>query len=371
MNDIYFYKKALGCITDLSTGDATAKMAKENAFLGLASIHAAYNHEGASNSNIRLIALPDFTMTRNKSRWDAGFSYGCVVLMDSELPPLIPVGFRPNCCGVTMLKLKEDVPCIAEASNRLVEIIKSMPMTDDDDFSRGNHFLAILKRHNSNDIYALLHSSFGIVKRDSENGPGLYPEKSRHWKSRIKCIDSIGYPFEYLYAKDAIDYYKTYMKYDEFTKTMRAKAMLELFDGAEIIFNETHEGFYGIDKILLGAYVSDIIFEMPIMIAPDQPVSWVKINKTIDHIAEDSSLPPLYMSPHGAGYTLNDVINAKSLTKNNSVYEIKYSNKAIMHCSTVQDLMISYRKNVTEFWSNRFGGCQKSFDLTPLFFSKV
>jgi hypothetical protein len=369
MQDSSDYIRALESLVDLSSQDATATIAKENAYLGIMRILTAYRQEGHPDADVRLIGLPDMTMTRNHLRWQAGFSYGCVILMDSALPPLIPIDFRPNCCGVTLAEIDRDNFEFSHVVQKLhdgLDINKEMKTQD---LSRGNHFVAVLRTGGR--FFALLHSSFAEVKKDTPARPGLYSEQSAYWSHRTRSVEIGDQTFTYLYGDDAEEYYTVYKKSEAWTKRIRSAVISDLFPCANVVFNETHEGFFDIKTLLLGAYVSHESFDFPLMVAPDVPMTYLHTNKTLKMLTGDDSLPELYVSPHGAGYAINDAVSGAVSKVSPTIYEIEFRNRSVMHCTNIQGLMLSYRKDVTDYWCDCFGASKKLFDLEPVFFAKI
>ncbi|MES9901314.1 MAG: hypothetical protein ABW168_01370 [Sedimenticola sp.] len=370
MDHVDAYELAIKRILDLSTKDATSAIARENAALGLKRIIWAYNLVGNKNPDVSLVALPDFTITRNALRWQAGFSYGCVLQLDSGVDPLIPVNFRPNACGVALAKIGEESENYDTIIQRFRKTIEKHDAISSDDFNRRNHFLALLR--NDDAYYVLLHGSFGFIKKDTRYGPGLYSEQTDFWKEKYRRLGPPGQEDYFLVGEDAEKYHETYLQHESLTMEIREKVILDVFPEAEFVFHSTHEGFAGINTLLLGAYVERTPFEFPLMVAPDKNIPMITNNKSLRELTNDQWSIDLYAAPHGAGYAIDDVATATtSACGLDDTYELQYENGATMYCRGIQNTMLSYRKETEEFWCERIGAGNKTFDMSPLMFAKV
>lgn len=196
-----YYNQAVGQFHDYSTGDPTSVLAKEHGLIGLTRIIMCMNMVGINPSHVDFIALPDFTYTRNKLRWNAGFPYGCIIKFHEDDVPFIPVDFRPNCCGVVFAELPEFNESALSLQQKYYNIVSSYSELDSNDFNRRNHFMGIYQCEKNKKYYFLLHGSFNFAKR------ALYSEKNESLFLDIKSEIIMGEPFTYLIGSQAQSYY--------------------------------------------------------------------------------------------------------------------------------------------------------------------
>ena len=365
-----FYEKALDHFIDISTEDATSILAKEKALIGLSLLIECYEQHSIPYDDLSLVALPDFTFTRNNLRWQNGFAYGCVVFLPKNGTPLIPIGFRPNCCGVILSKINEWDGDDKSFSEKFKDVVGSHDFINPNDFNRRNHFLSILKEENSQNYFALLHGSFSKIKSDQKNLPGLYIEKSDYWKEKVSQVQvgTNGYSFPYLISDSANEYYELYQKQEALSLKYREVIFNDLFDYHEVLFHEIHEGLFNKSTILLGAYASTTPFVCPLMVSPQTEVTMVKINQNLSALTKNRISEPLYISPHGAGYELHGV---KKAANHNSEYILQFNNDATMRTNNILDLPFCYRKNVVEEWCVTKQAGEKKTSLIPIFSTKL
>ncbi|WP_422107535.1 hypothetical protein [Winogradskyella sp.] len=369
MNDLY--RHALDKFIDLSTKDVTAALSKENAIIGLQKLLSSYQENNISFDNVNVVALPDFTFTRNQLRWNAGFAYGCIIMLEPSENPIIPLEFRPNCCGVILSKIRNWDGNRKSFCERLVEIIKSYEKIDLDDFKRRNHFVSILQDRND-DFYCLFHGSFASVKRDSESLPGLYTERSQYWEDKTKTNASFK-DFKYLIGNPAKEYFDIYKIHEAFTIRQRELIFDDLFDDNHTqIFNSTHEGFFDINTILLGGYVDARSFECPIMLSPESSIPIVENCSSLRDLTENKCNSNLYCAPHGGGYAWPYVESAviENGTGQNYAQLTMTNNQSVMFCDNIGDMPFQYRTNVANFWVEDKGAGRIVNDLQPIFFAK-
>lgn len=342
--DIYEY--ANKNLLDYSGQDSTSNLIKEYAIYGLYNLLSAIDEIGGSVENTRLIALPDFTFSRNEHRWRDGYPYGSIISMDTNNIPFMPLGFRPNCCGITMCKLsggKINPNEILEKRERLSTLF---PDLSKDDLNRGNHFIGIYYDKENSEYYSIIHGSFSFVKFGYQSLPGLYTDKTKYWDNKKHTYRTPYTKFEYLIDDAAIEYYNAFKTYDKITKKNREKIAEFLFEGCNIIFNETHEGLFNEHTIILGAYVMNHPFSCPIMLSSETNLPIVEINKIISDLG-------FYACPHGGGYYLTNMKDGH-YNSQKSVYEITYTNNAKLITTDIRNLIYTYRTNTDNVWINTF-----------------
>lgn len=333
MNSDYLLKLARSRIFSIGASDASAMISIMNASYGLGKIIYALEKIGLDSSSVYTVFAPDGGISRNHSRWDAGFSYGCVVnwanpknSASATFPQI-----KPNACGVLACKLKSsaNVPSIEDLQNRLYESQKTGVVIEKNDmkFNLGvsNHFIELCKVEKSNydhlkkdDIVAFIHTSPSELKMD------LYDYDL--WKNKGgKWIDTpLGAIFT-LVGDLADAYYKKYREIDLFGRIKREKIAEILFDDFEIICNPTHQGLSQVDTVRLGLYDSSDnttskdkpVF--PLTLRWDLPIYLIEglpnINeKNVVHINPNNGekisndMQDLFLKlnilPHGGGYSL-------------------------------------------------------------------
>ncbi len=348
MDKLSIYEYAKKNIVDYTGKDSTANLLKEYAFYGMYNLLTTLNDIGGSVENTKLIALPDFTYSKNEFRWRAGYPYGSIISIDSHGIPFLPLGFRPNCCGITMCKIDKNNAEPQKIMQKVADLSSLKLDISDDDLKRGNHFIGIYYDEKYEQYYAIIHGSFSFVKSGYHNLPGLYIDKTNYWDRKKKTFRTEFTSFDYLIDEDALEYYSVFKEFEKITKTNREKITHFLFDNCETIMNETHEGLYDSHTIVLGAYVMDKPFSCPIMLSAEKDLPIINVNRTIDGLNRK-----IYACPHGGGYSLTDIKEAHYNSDNNK-YELTYSNNAKMFTSDIRNLIHKYRTNTDVLWTKEF-----------------
>lgn len=357
-----YYEQAIRNILDYSTKDVTSIIAKEHSIVGLMRIFCCMDQLGLDYHNTKIIALPDFTYTKNPSRWNAGFSYGCVISFDSANPPFIPLDFRPNCCGVILTEISSFDMDIVSLQKKYYDIVNSYDEIDKKDFNRRNHFLGIYHSTTENKYYLLIHGSFKFVKQQ------LYSEHNSELLDKAKTLQCIDGEFKYLFESAAIDYYNSYLEFEKKTFKYRAIIAKDLFPNSKIIFHETHEGFRDINTILLGAYGAFSTFECPIMLAPECDLHLVSVNNPIK-ISDEKFI---YCAPHGGGYAISVAKKVQKLGNIlNNEYMLTFPNNSQMLTNNVIDMPFKYRTNTVNEWCEKQDFANIKNTLTPIINLKV
>lgn len=348
INKLDIYERAIGSIVDYTDGDITSHLMKEYAIKGMYNLLNCLNHIGIPGENTRLIALPDFTFSRNNYRYNAYFPYGSIIHIDTD-ESFIPLGFRPNCCGITMLKLSPKDQDINKIKERLRTIVSNNPDISTDDLNRGNHFIGIYNDELYNQIYAIIHGSFSFVKSGYKSMPGLYIDKTNYWNDKMQIANIDGVEFPYLLGNLAKEYFDTYTHYEYITKELRSYIGQHIFPNSQVIFNETHEGFYQMHTITLGAYVNSHPFTAPIMLSAESDLSIVDITKSIPKLPHE-----MYACPHGGGYALKHISDGV-YDHSSRIYKLHFSNNSIMETSDIRKLIYDYRTNTDLTWTGKYG----------------
>ena len=357
------YKMAVKQFYDYSTGDPTAILAKEHGLIGLMRIIMCMKHIGLNSTSVSLIALPDFTYTRSKLRWNAGFPYGCIISFHENEIPFIPVDFRPNCCGVVFAELQEFKDSAVTLQHKYHEIVSSYSAIDSSDFNRRNHFMGIYQCESNKKYYFLLHGSFNFAKN------ALYSEKNETLANGLQSEMIMDEKFPYLIGSQAQSYYNNYKEYESMTIYYRELITKTLFPDSKILFHRTHEGFDGINTILLGAYADEQPFSCPIMLAPECDLPVIQVNKPIQISNENQTL---YCAPHGGGYALGSISEVRRMDNIlEGDYELTYPNNLKMLTNNVLDMPFYYRTETDKYWCDRYQFANELLRLKPLINLKV
>lgn len=354
----YFYSKAIHSFIDYSSNDATSTIAREHALFGLSRLISCLNYLGYPYEDVRMIALPDFTYTRNPSRWEAGFPYGCIIHIPQYEIPFVPIDFRPNCCGVTFAEIPTFNESLNDFRNRYFNVIRKYSKVDQKDLNRRNHFFAIYHNMQNNKYYCLLHCSFKFVKH------ALYSEHNKLLEG-IKTYNFLSHDFHYLLGKEAEEYYHMYLQLEKETMALRARIIHELFNNAHILFNRTHEGFMGINTYLLGAYADCIKFTYPLMLSPDSNLYVINVNREIELCSRKS----IYCAPHGGGYALDSIVSAQSFSNiegNTEEYILQYPNNCLFLTNNILDMPFNYRNNTVYDWCSKYCIAETKEVLLPI-----
>jgi len=356
MKKIEIYEHAINSIFDYTSGDVTSCIIKEYAIKGMYNLLTCLNGIGYNIEKTKLVALPDFTYSRNDKRYNSNFPYGSIINIDTE-ELFIPVEFRPNCCGITFLKLSQRHENLLEIQKRMKTIENLKIGLAKDDLNRGNHFIGVYRENETNSIYAIIHGSFNFVKEGDKETPGLYIDKTNYWNEKISTFKQDDFSLKYLIGSSAELYYEAYLQHEEKTKKARAQIGQYLFPNSEVIFNETHEGFFNKNTIMLGAYIKSIPFWAPIMLSAESDLSIVNITNPLSCISQN-----MYVCPHGGGYKLQHVKSGKYDLKD-KIYTLEFSNHAIMKTDDVRKLIYDYRTNTDDIWTKThdFGNIKNKF----------
>lgn len=349
MDKVSIYQYANANIIDYTGKDSTSNLLKEYAVFGMYNLLSAINEIGGSIENTKLIALPDFTFSRNEYRWKAGYPYGSIICIDSNDIPFIPLGFRPNCCGITMCKISKKSITPEKVIKKVQQLSNLQLDLSNDDLKRGNHFIGIYYDNVANEYYAIIHGSFSFVKSGYNTLPGLYIDKTNYWNPQKRTLQTKYTTFEYLVEEAAIEYYNVFKEFENITKTNRKKIAEFIFEDCEVIFNETHEGLFDSHIITLGAYIMNHPFVCPIMLSAESKLPIVKIKNPV--IANKNT--SIYACPHGGGYYLSN-ISAGHYNGENSKYELTYINNAKLITSDIRNLIYTYRTNTDDIWINTY-----------------
>lgn len=354
------YKKSLKNFIDLSAKDATANIAKEHGIMGLTRLNICMEKLGIDTSENYFIALPDYTYTRNTLRWKAGFPYGCIICINQSRP-FIPLDFRPNCCGVIVAEIPKQDFDIISIKDTYYELLHSYKEIDPLDFNRRNHFFGLYHNEEKDVYYFLIHGSFAFAKKE------LYSDQNHDLLGNACCFDILDIPFHFLKDEQALTYYEKYQHYEKRSYHYRELILNQLFPQSNIVFHRTHEGFMNMGTILLGAYADLNIFNCPIMLAPEEDLPIISLNNSV----KLPSQKQLYCAPHGGGYALSSVINAKKVNETETHFLLTYTNHSKMLTNNIIDMPFYYRTDSADKWCNQYKMGKIIETLKPVFNLKV
>ncbi len=231
-----------------TTDDLTSRLAKEVMKIGLVKILSFYQANGHDPNNVLIVFGPDGSITRNKSRFDAGVGYGCAVITKDFLFPSL---LHPNGCGFGLYHV-QNMPSVPQLMDRL-QVLKrdGVPVgsqTGRWDVWKSNHFIDLLRlesltphysdyqKYLPEGDYVLIHSSQQTEK-----------QMLSYWKE--KEFERTETPFgkiEGLPRKSGQEYLKYFNSVEEYSKNKRTSIAKILFgeDNITCISNPTHQGYY-------------------------------------------------------------------------------------------------------------------------------
>lgn len=326
----YILKIAAERIVSFGLGDASLEISKLNAMYGLGKIIYTLESAGLDSSSCLCLFAPDGGISRNKSRWGAGFSYGCYIRWpgpDEGVRVTFPQ-IKPNACGVLVGKVK-DPSSYKELSMRLNKVKDSTTTALNGyklNLGVSNHFIEVatvvsskIKLLNEADNIVLIHTS------PSERKEHLYD--CSYWEPKGgKWMDTPLGPIFVLWDGLAQEYYDTYKDIDEFGKFKRETIARFLFDEIEIICNPTHQGLENINIARLGLYNSQdsstsitgtplfpliLRWDLPIFILEGLPNVSIPVIEQVNMKTGEKFFDKIYpylqtanILPHGSGYQI-------------------------------------------------------------------
>jgi hypothetical protein len=355
----------------IGLNDSGSELCKANSIYGIAGIHYIQEKLGIK-TDATFITTPDMTITRNTARWKSGFGYGGKITWGDGNQELIILNTKPNACGMLVGGL-EKLP-------DLTEIIKKLHILEKEDFKidgikvqwdfyQSNHFIDIflVRQLLKNDIdlppyIFIIHGSAPEFTHDNELGFGLYFDKSKTLKTHSKSLDTPFGTFYYLTDKYAESYYKKFQFIEEFAKMKRVIAAKKIFGNFIEISNETHQKLNNMNEILLGCnyFQKGDSKLVPLTLRGDLPAYLVRglpslNSEMIEMLGFENRAKKLGLYdrlsnanifPHGAGYTLPDLLNVNKVIEidNERYFDAEMQNdrgKKII--SEVRELPFEYR----------------------------
>ncbi|TET53145.1 MAG: hypothetical protein E3J54_04900, partial [Actinobacteria bacterium] len=260
--------EATSKIIDFGYKDASDIVAKLNLRYGLGKIIWSLKKRGVDTQNVFAVATPDSGITRNKERWQAGFSYGCLIRWPSKEKVSRSFAFpqiKPNACGMLVAKLKR-APPLKELCDSLHDIEKDGLKVGKEKLKLNvgvsNHFIEICKvtkskteRLKNGDIVAIIHTS------PSEYKSYMYDFKFWEKEGGVYESTPLG-DLLVLEGKVAEDYLEKYKRIENYSMEKRLLLAKGLFGDFEVVSNPTHQGLFGDNEARLGLYYFENSEEM-------------------------------------------------------------------------------------------------------------
>ncbi len=333
---------ANNCLYDFGCGDASDALAKLNLQYGLGKIAWSLKKRNINATDLVAVTTPDSGITRNKERWQAGFSYGCLIRWPSKSQIGFSLAFpqiKPNACGMLVAKLNK-APSIEELCEKLHKAEKSGLAVNSSKLKLNvgvsNHFIEICRVDesqspglNEGDIVAVIHTSPSEYKSVLYDFKGWF-EKGGSWDET-----PLG-PLLVLEGELADEYINSYKNIEEFGSQKRLTLAGHLFDEFETISNPTHQGLFEDNEIRLGLYRSGNKNELfPVTFRWDLHVYLMKAlpnlsQKSLEGRKIDTKtsklLRRLNMLPHGGGYEIPFQSEGWKVVENGSKRLFSYKN---------------------------------------------
>lgn len=198
-----------------------------------------------------ITALEDLGLSNNIIRMRGGFYTGINIRWESSTP-FIPVDTTVNSCGVSIFKYNGafEYKEFQERMFCLDEKLKSAGIINN--FSRGNHFIALCV--DSNGVrYLVLHASDNKYKYGNQ---GLYPREDTWYFDQIRTESfSKGY-IRYIIGNTAEKFYQLYLESEEanpLRNKIVAEIILEGCSNIEEVMYSPHYGMPDISSISIGS----------------------------------------------------------------------------------------------------------------------
>jgi len=362
-------EKAKNHYFSMGLGDGSSHLFRENMKYGLAKIHVVQERFGLE-PNASFLSTPDETITRNLSRWRAGFGYGGKLVWGSGNDKIIILDVKPNACGMLvggMDELPQPKQLLQQISDAKEDLyIDGVKI--DWDFGEGNHFINLFKVgiHTSelelSNYVFVIHGSVSELRKETSKGTGLYFDKSETLKEQSKIVKTKFGNLHILVDSDAKQYLNFYRYAESFANKKRKMVAERIFGHFTEICNLPHQGLLNYNEILLGCHntKNQNVNAFPITLRADLPGFLMKgfdnlSEETIDVLgfakrAEKLGLMDRLRNanilPHGGGYAFKDFIGVQEVIEiDDKRYFILDMQTGIGNkiCSDVRDMEFGYR----------------------------
>lgn len=335
-------EEAANRIYDFGHRDASDVVAQLNLQYGLGKIIWALKKRKIDTQSTLAVTTPDSGITRNKERWQAGFSYGCLLRWPSEEEAGRAFAFpelKPNACGMLVAKIN-NIPSLQNLSDGLHQIEKNGLRIKESKLKLNvgvsNHFIEICRVSESsnpalnvNDIVAVIHTS------PSEFKSTLYDFNMWKNKGGVWEDTPLG-PLLVMEGQAANEYLSTYRDIEAFSLQKRLVLAKHLFNDFQVISNSTHQGLFNDNEARLGLYRFEHDNELlPVTFRWDINVYLMspQVNLAEEFIGQKNSsdkitsiLKDLNMLPHGGGYELPFLPEGWRVMQNGSKRLFAYKN---------------------------------------------
>ena len=352
----------------MGLGDGAAYLCRENMKYGLAKIHVVQEKLGFK-PDATFVSTPDETVTRNKTRWKAGFGYGGKLVWGSGKDPFIILDTKPNACGMLVGGL-DTLPDPTELIENITSYKNECYIDDiklDWDFAHSNHFIDLFEvetlklDYNFPKYVFVIHGSAPELCGDNKRGIGLYLDKSKELQNISEKVQTDFGSLNVLVDGLAKEYYAFYKYAETFSKNKRKVVANTIFGNFKEICNVNHQGLLNYNELLLGCHnTKDENSIFPIALKADLPGFLFEGNENItDEIIEVCGfykraeklgvidrLRKSNVLPHGGGYSFSDFLKVKEVIEMDErryfILEMRaeIGNKI---CSDVRDMEFDYR----------------------------
>lgn len=348
-------------------GDGGAALCEAIAPFGVAKIHHVQRALGHP-SDATFISAPDASVTRNRRRWQQGFSYGGAYAWTGDFAVL---DIKPNCCGMVAgtLSRRPDVDAVRA---RFEALKKSPPTLDgvvvDWDFDVGNHFVDLFDVVDGEleAPYAfIIHTAGRELRAENELGLGLYYDHSDALRSLARQIETPWGSLTILEESDAASWYAFYLQAQDFARRRRELiARYLLGDDATPISNHTHQGLVrGFNQANLGCYTyergDDELFpftmseSLPAYLVRGAPNLSAAAMRTLgweeraERLGVTGRIQKTNLLPHGGGYTYPDLDDVGVVEVNGARrFELRWKDDRHATIDDPRDLPYVFRGDV-------------------------
>ncbi len=337
---------------------------------GIAKLHHVQRRLGLP-ADASFVAAPDATVTRNRTRWRQGFSYGGVYAWSGDLAVL---DLKPNCCGtlVGRLRAPPDPERLAARAERLErEGLTLEGVRLDWDLRTGNHFCNVVEVTQAlgtgspppGSHLFLLHASGKELRGPTDLGPGLYFDQSDELRRLARVHETPWGTLSVLTGEQAAEWVAFCQEVQGFAHRRREHIARELFGDYEVVSNETHQGLVrGIGHANIGCYVASrkgptplypVAYrrELPAYLVRARPnyepatleeLGWTE--RAARHDLTDR-LTDTHLVPHGGGYDYPGLVEARVADEAPDArrYELTWEDGSRRQVLDVRDLPYEYR----------------------------
>jgi hypothetical protein len=353
----------------MGLNDGSSYLCRENMKYGLAKIQIVQENFGLE-PNASFLSTPDETITRNLSRWRAGFGYGGKLVWGSGNDKIIILDVKPNACGMLVGGVDE-IPQpknLIKKINNAKEDLYIDNVKIDWDFGEGNHFINLFKvgmhatELNLPNYVFVIHGSVSELRKETCKGMGLYFDKSDTLKAKSRVVETKFGNLHILLDSDAKDYLNFYRYAEMFANIKRRTIAEKIFDHFREICNVSHQGLLNYNEILLGCHhtknQNGTVFpitlraELPgflmrgIENLSEETIDVLGFSKRAEKLGLIDRLRNANILPHGGGYSFKDFIGVQEVIEiEDKRYFILDMQTGIGNkiCSDVRDMEFDYR----------------------------